>query len=217
MKAFFKDENKIIFNSMDYTEALVGQAFLDNATGKTVNVEERYDVNDDFDGLVLSVGESIQEQIDKAIVDYEVEVQERIEIAKDEQALFDKTCTQLKYAANVNIAKSTEVSEEDIRTNAEKCSVVVAEDKITVVDEGLVAYAGHSVVEAKKWVGLLIDLNTKVQEVDESDYLVAAHWGASTETTFVLWVNPEQSGETFRFTNVDDETQYVDISLEFTE
>lgn len=57
MKAFFKDSDKIIINSMDYTEALVGKQFLENlsAEGKTIKVEQRYDVNDDFDGLVISI------------------------------------------------------------------------------------------------------------------------------------------------------------------
>lgn len=55
MKAFFKDNDKIIINSMDYTEALVGKQFLNDLTGKTVSVEQRYDINDDFDGLVFAI------------------------------------------------------------------------------------------------------------------------------------------------------------------
>lgn len=55
MKAFFKDNDKLIVNSMDYNEALVGKQFLSNVEGKTLKVEQRYDVNDDFDGLVFTV------------------------------------------------------------------------------------------------------------------------------------------------------------------
>lgn len=55
MKAFFKDGNKIIINSMDYTEALVGKQFLDNVASKDIKIEQRFDVNDDFDGLVISL------------------------------------------------------------------------------------------------------------------------------------------------------------------
>lgn len=55
MKAFFKDSDKIIINSMDYTEALVGKQFLDNLDGKMIKAEQRNDINDDFDGLVLSI------------------------------------------------------------------------------------------------------------------------------------------------------------------
>lgn len=55
MKAFFKDSDKIIINSMDYTEALVGKQFLDNLKDKVLKVEQRNDINDDFDGLVISI------------------------------------------------------------------------------------------------------------------------------------------------------------------
>lgn len=55
MKAFFKDSDKIIINSMDYTEALVGKSFLEKLSSKDVKIEQRYDVNDDFDGLVISL------------------------------------------------------------------------------------------------------------------------------------------------------------------
>lgn len=55
MKAFFKDSDKLIINSMDYTEALVGKAFLEGTKDKTIKIEQRYDVNDDFDGLVISL------------------------------------------------------------------------------------------------------------------------------------------------------------------
>ena len=55
MKAFFKDNNKIIINSMTYDEALVGKQFLENLQGKVIWAEQRNDINDDFDGLVLSI------------------------------------------------------------------------------------------------------------------------------------------------------------------
>lgn len=56
MKAFFKENNKIIINSMDYTEALVGKQFLQDLAGKVLYAEQRNDINDDFDGLVLTIG-----------------------------------------------------------------------------------------------------------------------------------------------------------------
>lgn len=55
MKAFFKESNKIIINSMSYDEALVGKQFLAALEGKTIKVEQRNDINDDFDGLVISI------------------------------------------------------------------------------------------------------------------------------------------------------------------
>ena len=55
MKAFFKESNKIIINSMSYDEALVGKQFLAALDGKTIKVEQRNDISDDFDGLVISI------------------------------------------------------------------------------------------------------------------------------------------------------------------
>lgn len=57
MKTFFKDTDKLIVNSMDYSESLVGKQFLSNLQeeGKTLKVEQRNDVNDNFDGLVISI------------------------------------------------------------------------------------------------------------------------------------------------------------------
>jgi hypothetical protein len=231
MKAFFKDEKKIIVNSMDYTEALVGRAFKDNSEDKYVTVEERFDVNDDFDGLVLTIGEKIiteeevQERIDTAVNtaleeqqrEFDVILKEAVEQAVEET----KAATQLKSATDINTAKSVDPSEENIRVNASKCSIVVDEDKITVVDEGLVPYVGGPSVEPKKWVGLLVDLNTKVQgdiyNIEDVDYTEAKRWGASNDTTFIMWITPDRNGDVIRFTNVEDESQFVDITIEFTE
>lgn len=58
MKAFFKDSDKIIINSLEHNERLVGETFLNEySKGATLKVESRNDVNDDFDGLVLSLTE----------------------------------------------------------------------------------------------------------------------------------------------------------------
>lgn len=77
MKAFFKESDKIIINSMTYDEALVGKMFLDKAEGKTLKAEQRNDINDDFDGLVVTIGgeapseEEIQKRIDEAVKEAE--------------------------------------------------------------------------------------------------------------------------------------------------
>ena len=57
MKAFFKENNKIIINSMDYTESLVGKQFLEDLAGKVIYAQQRNDINDDFDGLVLEISD----------------------------------------------------------------------------------------------------------------------------------------------------------------
>lgn len=61
MKAFFKDSDKLIINSMDYTEALIGKEFLNKLATKDIKVEQRYDVNDDFDGLVITLIDKVVE------------------------------------------------------------------------------------------------------------------------------------------------------------
>lgn len=77
MKAFFKESDKIIINSMTYDEALVGKTFLNNLEGKALKAEQRNDINDDFDGLVLTIGgpapteEEIQKRIDDAVAEVE--------------------------------------------------------------------------------------------------------------------------------------------------
>lgn len=231
MKAFFKDEKKIILNSMDYTEALVGKAFLDNSEDKYIIAEQRYDVNDDFDGLVFTIGENViteeevQERVDTAVsaaleeqkAEFDIILKEAVEQAVEET----KAATQLKSATDINTAKSVVAGEENIRVNAAKCSIVAGDDKITVIDEGLVPYVGGPYTEPKKWVGLLVDLNTKVQgdiyNIEDVDYEEAGRWGASNDTTFVMWITPDRNGDVIRFTNIEDETQYVDITIEFTE
>lgn len=55
MKTFFKDNDKIIINSMDYTESIVGKEFIHKVETSNVKIEQRYDVNDDFDGLVITL------------------------------------------------------------------------------------------------------------------------------------------------------------------
>lgn len=62
MKAFFKESTKIIINSMSYDEALVGKQFLAALEGKIIKVEQRNDINDDFDGLVISIVEPAEQE-----------------------------------------------------------------------------------------------------------------------------------------------------------
>lgn len=214
MRAFFKDNDKIIINSMDYTEALVGKQFLSNLEGKCIRAEQRNDINDEFDGLVLTIGEKspTQEEIEKMIED-------AVTIAKEESYIKAKTETQVKSATDINTSKSISASEENIRINASKCSIVSSNNTITITDEGLIEYVGGPYPEPKKWVGLLVDLNTKVQgdiyNIEDIDYTDAKRWGASNDTTFVMWVTPDISGKVITFTNVEDETQKVELTIEF--
>lgn len=54
MKAYFKDNNKLIINSLDSQEAIIGQNFINDISNKVITIEARKDVNDDFDGLVIT-------------------------------------------------------------------------------------------------------------------------------------------------------------------
>lgn len=60
MRTFFKDNNKIIINSMDHSEALVGKAFLETLKDKDLHIEARNDINDEFDGFVISITDKEQ-------------------------------------------------------------------------------------------------------------------------------------------------------------
>lgn len=300
MKAFFKDTEKIILNSMDYTEALVAQQLLDNiAEGdKDISIVERFDVNDDLDGLVISIKKSEDIETTSITVDtIELKVDDptteftatytpanstdKLQAVSSNEAVFTldessavkgeiklnitpvsvgnaqlilamgdiitsvdvtiknaegedpeeikikeaieqfKESTQLKSAVDINISKSTLPEEENIRINASKCSIEFTENSIKVIDEGLVPYIGGNKPDPKKWVGLLVDLNTKVQgdiyHVEDIDYSDASRWGASNDTTFIMWITPDLDTKVIRFTNVDNEEQFVDITIDFKE
>ena len=104
--------------------------------------------------------------------------------------------------------------------NTGKYSVSKSGNTITVVDEGLIPYVGGNVDEPKKWVGILVDLGVKAQgttyHIEPEDYNDAERWGAQNDTTFIMWVYTEKGG-TYTFTNVDDPTDTVSLTLVFTE
>ena len=191
MRTFFKDNNKIVINSMDYTEVLVTKQFMDLYKEKEVKIEERKDVNDDLDGIIISLDGERVNPLEK---------------------------TFLRSATDINTAKSVREDEANIRTNAAKCSVEFKDNKIIITDEGLIEYIGGNIDTPKKWVGLLVDMNTKVvgsgYTIEDIDYEDAKRWGASNDTTFVMWLTTEKSG-VYTFTNVDDATQKVDLIVEF--
>lgn len=55
MNALFKDKDKLIINSLNRSECIAGEVFVDNAETSNVVLEPRKDVNDDFDGLVIKL------------------------------------------------------------------------------------------------------------------------------------------------------------------
>ena len=83
-----------------------------------------------------------------------------------------------------------------ILENDGKYSVSKSGDTITVIDEGLVPYIGGNIPTEKKWVGILVDLGAKAvgttYGIEPEDYADAARWGATNDTTFVMWLTTEQ-------------------------
>ncbi len=127
----------------------------------------------------------------------------------------------LRYACDINTSKSVDAGEENIRTNASKCAISFAENKITVEDEGLIAYVGGNVEEPRKWVGILVDLNKRVQgdtyNIEDVDYTEAKRWGAGNNTTFIMWLTVEGGDRTITFTSTEDETDSIELTVEFVE
>lgn len=130
------------------------------------------------------------------------------------------TQLELVSATTLDITEMEESDNEGIRENANNYSVTKSGNTITVTDNGLIPYVGGNIAEPKKWVGILVDLKNRatgtVYTIEDIDYADAARWGATTNTTFVMWLTTEQGG-TYTFTNVEDETDTIDITVEFTE
>lgn len=100
MRTFFKDNDKIVINSMDSSEALVGKTFLDKLDEtKKVCIEARNDINDDFDGLVISIKDAdVPEKI--PFKDIEVDNSIKYEVLLDE-AVKNKISINLRNEAGI--------------------------------------------------------------------------------------------------------------------
>ena len=107
-----------------------------------------------------------------------------------------------------------------ITENDGKYTVRKSGNTITVTDDGLIAYVGGNIAEPKKWVGILVDLNTRAigttYGIEPEDYSDAARWGATNDTTFIMWLTTEQGG-TYVFKNAEDETDTLSLTVTFEE
>lgn len=75
MRAYFKDTDKIIINSLTHDEALIGKQFLSNLSdSKVINAEQRNDVNDDFDGLVLTIQDKVIPPVIPTYLDTDIKI-----------------------------------------------------------------------------------------------------------------------------------------------
>lgn len=123
-----------------------------------------------------------------------------------------------KSAARLDVSGATPQDNPGIAENGDKYTVAIEGNTITVTDDGLIPYVGGNIDEPKKWVGILVDLGVKVTgsqyNIEDVDYTDAARWGAENDTTFIMWLTTEQ-GQDFTFTNVNDETDSITLTVAF--
>ena len=100
-----------------------------------------------------------------------------------------------------------------IKENINNYTVSSLENTITIVDQGVQPYQliGE---DNKKWFGILVDLGVKVQGITSEQYETAAHWGATNDTTFVMWLTQNDAG-TYVYRNANYPSDTVDLTIEF--
>ena len=128
---------------------------------------------------------------------------------------------RLKYATTIDMSAATNGDNPGIALNNGKYTVLYRDNKITVKDKNIIPYVGGNSSEPKKWVGILVDLNVKVEgtsgyTIEPEDYTEAARWGAKSDTTFVMWLTTEKGG-TYTFKNIEDETNTFELEVEFVQ
>ena len=125
-----------------------------------------------------------------------------------------------KSAVKLNVAGATESDNQSIVENGDKYEVAKDGNTILVTDKGLIPYIGGNIAEPKKWVGVLVDLGVKVTgkeyTIEDVDYSDASRWGALNDTTFIMWLTTENSGE-YTFTNLEDNKDKITVTVNFTE
>ncbi len=125
-----------------------------------------------------------------------------------------------KTATKIDVTNATSSDNPGITANINKYDVTKDGNTITVTDRRIIPYIGGNIPTAKKWVGILVDLGVKVQgttyTIEAVDYADAQRWGATNDTTFIMWLTTEQGG-TFTFTNVDEPTDTINITVTFEE
>jgi len=123
-----------------------------------------------------------------------------------------------KTVSKLDVANATSSDNVGIINNIDKYDVAKEGKTITIYDNGIEAYIGGNSLLPKKWVGILVDLGTKVQgstyTIEDVDYSDARRWGATNDTTFVMWITPDKEG-TFTFTNVEEPTDTIELTIKF--
>lgn len=126
-----------------------------------------------------------------------------------------------KGAAVLDVSGATPQDNPGIVENDGKYTVSSDGNTITVVDDGLIPYIGGNIDEPRKWVGILVDLGVKVQgveyNIEDVDYTDAARWGATNDSTFIMWLTVESGGGDFTFKNLENEEDTITLTVTFSE
>ncbi|MCR4581876.1 MAG: hypothetical protein K5666_05175 [Bacilli bacterium] len=134
----------------------------------------------------------------------------------DVKVEFTQRKIELKSATKISTTNFDEnVDNPGVLANADKYTVAYANNTITINDKGLTKYQLYEDENENKYVGILIDLGVKVQGVEESSYNEALHFGATNDTTFILWLTTSQGG-VFTYKNDEYPTDKVNLNIEFT-
>ena len=179
--------------------------------------ERGQDVNAEFPA------ETLRDQFDalseEKKITFESTNEDILEVVNEEEPTPTPTI-ELVSAERMDVSGATQYDNPGIVENGDKYTVSKEGNTITVVDEGLIAYVGGNIDEPKKWVGILVDLGEKVTgveyNIEDVDYEDAGRWGASNDTTFIMWLTTEKGGE-YTFNGVEDPEASITLTVTFTE
>ncbi|MCR4581877.1 MAG: hypothetical protein K5666_05180 [Bacilli bacterium] len=134
---------------------------------------------------------------------------------------FKDSTTRLVYANAIDGTKADNHDNPGIIDNDGRYNVTYSGNKITVEDINMIPYVGGNSSTPKKWVGILVDLNAFVDStctygIENADRTQAKRWGATNDTTFIMWLTTEKSG-TYTFVNQNNANDTISIEVEFVQ
>ena len=159
---------------------------------------------------------------------YGMEGEDEVKIYSDASNVVEVTFTppidliSFEDVSTISTANASLLDNAGIILNSGKYSVTRNGNNITIADNGMIPYIGGNISTPKKWAGILVDLGVKVvgtgyYTINPEDYNDAARWGATNDTTFVMWLTKEDDSRTYTFANVDDSTDTIALTVDFTE
>ena len=123
-------------------------------------------------------------------------------------------------ASAINTANATEHDNPWIANNKDKYKVTRSDNTISILDEWLTPYVWWNKEDPRRRVWILVDLWVKVKwdsnyTIEDVDYSEAERWGATNDSTFIMWLTEEEWSNTYTFTNINDPKDTIDITVEF--